>query len=143
MYLIAGIVILRFIFTESPINAHGFTEDERALVLLQFRANNPGAENFELKLNQVIKTFTSWKFWAIFPMGMLFTVGSGVASTFASACFWRFGLQHLRGFTSQFFTGCLGHYRHSWIWKSRSSHTQRAPFVSAGCVPVILGCCLL
>lgn len=150
MYLVAGVVTifwsitLWFIFPDSPTTAKGFTEDERALILLRLRSNNTGVENPRLSSKQTWETFTSFQFWAVFILSMLTTTASGATSTFASIVFNDMGFTT---FTSLLLNLPLGALAFITILGSgylgRIIPNSRHHIVSIACVPVIVGCCLL
>ncbi|EIT79204.1 permease of the major facilitator [Aspergillus oryzae 100-8] len=150
MYLIAGLatlawaIALFFVFPGSPQTAKGFTAEERMMLLERVRANNAGAENRTFKWYQVCEALYSYHFWCIFLLSTLSSTGSGAVTTFGSIIFNGMGFSTFESLLLNIPIGALAFIcvlGSGYI--GRKYPNARLHTVSASCIPVIVGGCML
>lgn len=150
MYLVAGAatlvwgIALWFIFPDNPVYAEGFSETERAWLLQRTRRNNAGTENPKFLFYQFWECFLSLHFWGLFLITLLVCTGGGVIAVFATIIFKGMGFSNYDSLLLNIpqgavaFLAILGS-----AWLGRKLPNARYHLISIGCIPVILGCCLL
>ncbi|KAE8310229.1 major facilitator superfamily domain-containing protein [Aspergillus transmontanensis] len=140
----AWAIALFFVFPGSPQTAKGFTAEERMLLLERVRANNAGTESQTFKWYQFREVLCSYHFWCIFLLSTLSSTGSGAVTTFGSIIFNGMGFSTFESLLLNIPIGALAFIcvlGSGYI--GRKYPNARLHTVSASCIPVIVGGCML
>ncbi|KAL5316251.1 hypothetical protein ACEPPN_015296 [Leptodophora sp. 'Broadleaf-Isolate-01'] len=150
MFLVAGVVTLVwgvalwFIFPDNPVYARGFSEEERAWLLQRTRRNNAGAENPKFLSYQFRECILSLHFWGLFLITLLVVTGGGTIAVFSSIIFKGMGFNKYESLLLNIPQGAIAFISILGSgWLGRKLPNARYHLISIGCMPVILGCCLL
>ncbi|EAQ91661.1 hypothetical protein CHGG_03596 [Chaetomium globosum CBS 148.51] len=133
MYFIAGgvtalwAVALWWVFPDTPQNAKGFSEEERALLM-----------------ERVAEAMKDYQMWGICVLSIVSTTGSGAVTVFAPIVFNGMGFTIFESLLLNLPIGAL-----AFIcilgsgYLGRFVPNSRFHIISGSCLPVILGCALL
>ncbi|KAH6838573.1 major facilitator superfamily domain-containing protein [Chaetomium sp. MPI-CAGE-AT-0009] len=150
MYFIAGGVTaiwgvaLWWLFPDTPQNAKGFSEEERALLMERVRGNNAGAENKTFKWYQVAEAMKDYQLWGICVLSIVSTTGSGAVTVFAPIVFNGMGFTIFESLLLNLPIGALAFFCILGSgYLGRFVPNSRFHIISGSCLPVILGCALL
>ncbi|KAK3311943.1 major facilitator superfamily domain-containing protein [Apodospora peruviana] len=88
-------VALFWVLPPDPINAKGFTERERFILVARLRTNNSGVRNTHYKVDQIIELLLDAKFWILFAVSFLSMIANGPISTFIPIIIGGFGYSQL------------------------------------------------
>jgi MFS family permease len=150
MYFIAGGVTaiwgvaLWWLFPDTPHNAKGFSEEERALLMERVRGNNAGAENKTFKWYQVAEAMKDYQMWGICVLSIVSTTGSGAVTVFAPIVFNGMGFSVFESLLLNLPIGALAFLCILGSgYLGRSVPNSRFHIISGSCLPGILGCALL
>jgi MFS family permease len=150
MYFIAGGVTavwgvaLWWLFPDTPQNAKGFTEEERALLMERVRGNNAGAENKTFKWYQVSEALKDYQMWGICILSIVSCTGSGAVTVFAPIVFNGMGFSVFESLLLNLPIGALAFIcilGSGYI--GRFVPNSRLHIITVSCIPVIIGCALV
>lgn len=150
MYLFAGGITLLWSFVifivlpDSPVNASGFTELEKSMILQRIRANNSGVANRKIKPKQVIECFTSATFWGLMLTTILLNVTVGPVVSFGSLIFKGMGFTKFESLLMNMPVGALAVILvNGSAFMGRHLKDARHYIIVAACLVVVMGAALL
>lgn len=114
------------------------------MILERVRGNNAGAENKNVKMYQVFEALKDYQLWGICILSTVSCTGSGAVTTFAPIVTNGMGFTVFQSLLLNLPIGALAFF----CILGSGYLGQRLPnarlrIVTAACLPVILGCCLM
>ncbi|KAK0624228.1 major facilitator superfamily domain-containing protein [Immersiella caudata] len=88
-------IALYWLLPTDPINARGFNERERYIMVARLRSNNSGVRNTHFKKDQVLELILDLKFWLLFSVSLLSMIANGPISAFIPVIIRGFGFSSL------------------------------------------------
>ncbi|KAK4447413.1 major facilitator superfamily domain-containing protein [Podospora aff. communis PSN243] len=88
-------IALYWLLPTDPVNARGFNERERYIMVARLRSNNSGVRNTHFKGDQVLELITDLKFWLLFSVSLLSMIANGPISAFIPVIIRGFGFSSL------------------------------------------------